>query len=233
MRCPPAGCGSLLRRADALAGLVLAMVLATLPVGCSAGEATTDPVAFDSGLNPYSVIVDKNVFHLSPPPAPELEIPAPAALPDIHLSGFVQTGNEVKVLLAVELPKTDPKAVPQTRYLALRQGDKEALDPDGNRGIVELVKADLGQEEVEVLNCGTRLTLTMRKDGFEGRAEAKLAAVRSVEALKARIPQIAAARAAVPPHPSADAAIRAEKAAAALAAGRLSRMNGSSGVLPR
>ena len=69
--------------------------------------------------NPYSVISDKNVFHLNPPPPPPAVAEKPPELPKVMLSGFQKVGKKMEVFLA--LPAKDPK---DTAYLALQAGDK-------------------------------------------------------------------------------------------------------------
>src|SRR5665213_797581 len=69
--------------------------------------------------NPYSVISDKNVFHLNPPPPPPTVKEKPPDLPKVMLSGFQKIGNKMEVFLA--LPAKDPK---DTAYLAMQAGEK-------------------------------------------------------------------------------------------------------------
>ena len=180
----------------AMAGLIgFPWVCLGRQAGGSAGSS------LETTPNPYSVIVDKNAFRLrSLPPPPGPENPPPPAIPLIHLSGFTQTGGEVKVLLAVELPSHDPKHGPETHYLALTAGDKGTVGTEGNQAVVELVKADPELEKVDLLDCGTPVTLTMKSDGYEKLADAALAMERERVAQQAQIAQLAAARAVIPPH---------------------------------
>jgi hypothetical protein len=105
--------------------------------------------------NPYAVISDRNVFHLNPEPRPEDSAPPPKPpdLPKILLSGFQKIGDRLKVYLAI--PAKDPK---DTAYLALQAGEKE--------NDVEIVKIREEKGEVDILNTGTPMTLTLASNGF-------------------------------------------------------------------
>jgi hypothetical protein len=110
--------------------------------------ATPDTVALD---NPYSVINDRNVFHLNPPPPPkDVDAPKPVELPKVALTGFVGKGSSIRVLLAIP-PAKDSKETSFT-YLTLGPGDR---DHD-----VQLVKIRPESFEVEIMNGGTLQTLT-------------------------------------------------------------------------
>jgi hypothetical protein len=123
------------------------------------GSAPAEASASDSA-NPYSVIVERNVFRLSPPPPPpSISNGPPPDLPVVNLSGFVRTGGETKVLLAVKV-KTGNSASPEdTSYLTMSEGDKD--------GVVELVKIYPDQEMVDIKNSGTPMTLSMKENGFQ------------------------------------------------------------------
>jgi hypothetical protein len=180
------------RAGAALAGMFATFAWLGAQTSCLARQGE---VSADSSSNPYLVIVDKNVFHLNPVPAPEEpEKPAPPALPVIRLSGFMQTGNQVKVLLAVEVRGPDTKTGIETNYMALAEGDKKSLGPDGNHAVVEMVKADADRETAEIINCGNPVTLTMKANGFEKLAEAQAAGRAQVAERKDRIAQVVAAR---------------------------------------
>jgi hypothetical protein len=106
--------------------------------------------------NPYSVISDRNVFHLNPPPPPPAaEAPKPADLPKIMLTGFVGKGSSMKVLLAIP-PSRDTKE--SITYLSLSLGDREHD--------VQLVKIHLDKEEVEIMNSGTAQTLSAKSNSY-------------------------------------------------------------------
>jgi hypothetical protein len=69
------------------------------------------------------------------------------------LSGFQKVGERMKVYLAI--PAKDPK---DTAYLALQAGEKERD--------VEIVKIRADKQEVDILNTGTPMTLTIASNGF-------------------------------------------------------------------
>ncbi len=110
--------------------------------------------------NPYSVIVDRNIFHLNPEPVvsttPEVK---PPDLPKVMLDGFMGKGNLVKVLFAI--PGKDAKATPT--YLTLALGEKGG-DSEGHS--VELRKINPDQSEVEIINSGTLQTLNVKSNGY-------------------------------------------------------------------
>ena len=113
-----------------------------------AAEATID----DS--NPYAVISDKNIFHLNPPPPlTPVVAPKPPDLQKVMLSGFQKIGDRMKVYMAVVAK--DPK---DTAYLALQTGEKERD--------VEVVKIRADKQEVDIINTGTPMTLTIASNGF-------------------------------------------------------------------
>ncbi len=109
----------------------------------------------DEDSNPYVVISERNVFHLNPLPPP----PAPAApkveLPEIKLSGFLRIGKTTHALFSYS-PK-DKKEVPI--YYDLADGQKE--------GILEVVRIHEEKGEVEIINSGTPLTLSLKDDTLE------------------------------------------------------------------
>jgi hypothetical protein len=101
------------------------------------------------------------VFHLNTPPPPQSAV-APAAPPDlpvITFNGFMKNAGLVKVLLTVAGKAPAGQAGDDgPKYLALSQGEKE--------GPVELVKVDVGAESIDIINSGTSMTLTMKKNGL-------------------------------------------------------------------
>ncbi|HEY3854339.1 MAG TPA: hypothetical protein VGO67_08115 [Verrucomicrobiae bacterium] len=122
----------------AFCGLVIATAFA---------ETTTDDG------NPYSIISDKNVFHLNPPPPPPAEKEKPPDLPKVMLSGFQKIGSKMEVFLA--LPAKDPA---NTAYLALQAGEKSRD--------IEIVAIRDKKKEVDIINTGTPMTLTISNNGF-------------------------------------------------------------------
>jgi hypothetical protein len=124
-------------------------------LGCACvagfGSATAAPENTAADANPYTVINDRNVFHLNPPPPPPATDTAkPVELPKVALTGFVGKGAAIRVLLAIP-PAKDSKETSFT-YLTLGPGDR---DHD-----VQLIKIRADVSEVEILNSGTPQTLT-------------------------------------------------------------------------
>jgi len=126
-----------------------------------AGLATTltaaEPEPADA--NPYSVISDRNVFHLNPPPpAPPVDEAPPVEARKLMLTGIVKKGSAWRVWLAI--PAKDSKET--TIYLTLAPGEKEHD--------VELVKIRSEKEEVDVINAGIPQTLTVKSNTFASTA---------------------------------------------------------------
>jgi len=129
---------------------------AAIPPGITPASQTAKENA-DDALNPYSVIVERNIFHLNPPPPPASDADKPKVeLPVVKITGFVNIGNKSKVLFLSE-PK-DKKEGPF--YYSLAEGEKSA---DGK---FELVKIHPSQDEVDVINAGVPVTLTVKDDSL-------------------------------------------------------------------
>jgi hypothetical protein len=112
--------------------------------------------------NPYSVISDRNVFHLNPPPIPpDPDAAKPVDLRKIMLTGFVGKGTSMKVLLAIP-PSKDGKDT--ITYLSLAPGDR---DHDVQLVRIHLDKAD---PEVEIINAGTAQTLSGKSNSYAAMA---------------------------------------------------------------
>jgi hypothetical protein len=135
------------------ANLIRVYVLGCVAVsGLLIASAVAETI--DEDANPYAMISDKNVFHLNPPPPPpSAEAAKPPDLQKVMLSGFQKVGDRMKVYLAI--PAKDPK---DTAYLALQAGEK-ADD-------VEIVKIRADKQEVDIVNTGTPMTLTIASNGF-------------------------------------------------------------------
>ena len=116
---------------------------------------TDDEPESTGSANPYTVIIDKNVFRLNPPPPPP-EAPAttPADLPQYKLTGIVKIGDQTRVLFALA-PK-DAKELPT--YLNLAAGERQ--------GQLELVSIDRDKEEVAVINSGMAMTLSVKSNSY-------------------------------------------------------------------
>jgi len=128
----------------------------TMPAALRAAVPPGAAPAGDDAANPYSVIVERNIFHLNPPPPPPEPDKPKIELPVVKITGFVNIGNQSKVLFLSE-PK-DKKEGPF--YYSLAEGEKSA---DGK---FELVKIHPSQDEVEVLNLGVPVTLTVKDDSL-------------------------------------------------------------------
>ena len=91
--------------------------------------------------NPYSVIADRNAFHLNPAPAREAapETNEPAVLPEVSVSGFVQSGGEWQVFMVIKGRKPNPSGVALS-YLNLGEGDKKEVISDDKPVVIEVVK---------------------------------------------------------------------------------------------
>jgi hypothetical protein len=116
-------------------------------IGAGSTANSSDASADDS--NPYAIITDRNVFRLNPiPPPPAVEV-KPADLPKINLNGFVKIRDITRVLFSI--PPKDAKQ--DTAYYSLALGEKQ--------GILELVKIHPEKGEVDILNSGTPMTLSL------------------------------------------------------------------------
>jgi hypothetical protein len=111
--------------------------------------------------NPYGVISERNVFHLNPIPPPPAEEAPKVDLPEIKLSGFLKIGKSRHALFSSR-PK-DKKDGPI--YYDLADGEKE--------GILEVVKIHEDKGEVEIMNSGTPVTLSLKNDTIKETASEK------------------------------------------------------------
>jgi hypothetical protein len=110
----------------------------------------------EEGANPYTVISERNVFHLNPiPPPPEPEKPK-VDLPVIKLSGFFKVGGQTRALFSSEPKKKDQGWI----YYNLAEGEK---DKDG---LLAVVKIDAENGKVDILNSGTPATLSLKDDSL-------------------------------------------------------------------
>jgi hypothetical protein len=160
------------------------------------GVAATDyPSSTSDGAgdnsNPYAIIVDRNIFRLSPPPPPKSVDQKPVDLPKVYLNGIIKIGDDVRVLFSI--PPKDAKS--QTAYFKLAPGEED--------GVLELVKIHPDQQAVDVLVSGTAMTLSMLSN--------TLASTGGKAAGGATAPGPGAhSRLAAPPAPAAAAAAPAE-----------------------
>jgi len=139
-------------------------------LGCAAmaglGGALAAADSSPAEANPYSVIWDRNVFHLNPEPIPPPpEPPKPAELPKVMLTGIVGKGSSIKVYLAIP-PKDAKESTYYTGGLVPGQKDHD----------VELVAIRADEEEVDIINSGTRQTLSVRSNSYASTATETAAA---------------------------------------------------------
>jgi hypothetical protein len=129
------------------------LVLEILAAGLGVARAVADTPA---EANPYAVISERNVFHLNAPPPPPVVEPEQVALPKVMLVGLLKEGSRTRALLV--MPPKDQKGT--VKYFQLEAGQK--VDP------LQLVKIDLQKENVDLINSGTLVTLTLASDGLPG-----------------------------------------------------------------
>jgi len=113
----------------------------------------------DDSANPYSVIVERNIFHLNPPPPPPPPVDTTKAdLPVVKITGFVNVGDVRKVLFVAQ-PK-DKKEDPI--YYSLTEGEKVS---NGKHDLT-LVRIHPRQDGVDVIADGTSMNLTLKDDSL-------------------------------------------------------------------
>jgi hypothetical protein len=162
--------GCLLCLIGTASGTMPVALPAAVPPGITPAPQTAKENA-DDASNPYSVIVERNIFHLNPPPPPPSDADKPKVdLPVVKITGFVNIGNRSKVLF-VSQPK-DKKE--DTAYYSLAEGEKGS----SGKHEFELVRILPAQQGVDVINDGVAVTLTVKDDslGASAAAEAPSAA---------------------------------------------------------
>ncbi len=112
-----------------------------------------------SNANPYSGIVDRNVFGLKPPPppAPPPEQPKPPV--NITLTGITTLSGKKKCFITVlAAPKPGSPAAPESMMLSegQRQGDIEIVSIDEKAGSVNLKQGESAE------------TISFDKNGVKG-----------------------------------------------------------------
>jgi hypothetical protein len=141
-----------------LIGTAALAFCSTAPAAVSGGFV---PANTDDSSNPYSVIVDRNIFHLNPPPPPPEPEKPKVELPVIKITGFVSIGAQNRVLFS-----GTSKEKKETSYYSLTEGEKSS---DGK---LELVKIHPGKDAVEVLNDGVLVTLTLKDNSAQPSTDA-------------------------------------------------------------
>ncbi|MGA3179197.1 MAG: hypothetical protein ABSF38_02510 [Verrucomicrobiota bacterium] len=171
----------------AWAGLAGGAILLGGQRACLAATGDAPPAlpaaaASDDNSNPYSVIIDRNVFRLNPPPPPDdnKDKGPPPDLPVVKLSGFIKTADKLKVLLAVSVKTGDSKAPEAMYYLTMVEDEVETVGEGDKRAVEKLVKVYPGEEKVDIENSGTRMTLSLKENGFGQAPAAALAGGRGV-----------------------------------------------------
>jgi hypothetical protein len=134
-------------------GLTWVFLLACSVITCG-GTPFGNIDATNAESNPYLIISRRNVFHLHAPPPPAPVADKSATLPEVMLTGFVETAHVTTVLLAK--PAEEPAKTPT--YLSLKAGERK----DG----VEVVRIRLQKEEVDIINSGTPMTLCLNSNSF-------------------------------------------------------------------
>jgi hypothetical protein len=126
-----------------------AAMTAAAPAFAGADAVTTDD-------NPYTVISQRNVFRLSPPPPPAApEADKPADLPKVMLTGFFESAHVMRVLLAIPPLKGATNSI---AYLSLKAGER--------KDDVEVVRIRYEKGEVDIINSGTAMTLSAASNTF-------------------------------------------------------------------
>jgi len=91
-------------------------------------------------------------------------------LPLIHVSGFMQSGGQQKVLLVVRSENPDPHGQHLISYLTLAEHEKQTVAHGAKLAEIEVVKAYPEQGKVDLVNAGTRMTLYAHDADVTGQA---------------------------------------------------------------
>jgi hypothetical protein len=170
------------------AGVVSFIFLAAIPsakaaIGAGAGMRPPPMISMGkqtssaplSPSNPYALIIDRNAFRLNPMPPPPVPEAPKADLPVIKISGFLKVGNQQRVFFAT-VPKNPAKEPPT--YFELGEGESE--------GILEVRKIYADKEQVDIVNSGTPMTLSVKDDSFVP----KVATPKSTAPTMAGVPEL-------------------------------------------
>src|SRR5579862_3690814 len=95
------------------AGVLLGCILLAGPGSL---QAQSEDIA-----NPYSIISERNVFHLNPPPPPPEPEKPQVELPAIKLSGFFKIGSKTRALFS----SVSKKKGEGWTYYNLAEGEKD------------------------------------------------------------------------------------------------------------
>jgi hypothetical protein len=120
------------------------------------GSTSARALATASPGSPYGGIVDRNVFALKPPPAPEPPKPPPAPPTKIILTGITTILGKKQALLKAQIP-AKPGEPAREVSLILTEGQRDEE--------IEVIAIDEKANTVKVNNSGTIQTLNFEKDG--------------------------------------------------------------------
>jgi hypothetical protein len=101
--------------------------------------------------NPYSIILNRNIFGLSPPSPPSPPPPSEVSLAAIKFTGYFKMPGEPIQGIFVSIPK-DPKG--KTVYFILAEGQRV--------GDLELVKIIVDDKVARVINAGNAFSLSLQ-----------------------------------------------------------------------
>ena len=133
---------------------------------CLAGSillcASSRAIVAESGDNPYSGIVERNLFGLKPPAAPVDPASIKPPPPRITLTGITTILGKKRALMKVLLPGVKPGQPPTEQSLMLAEGQRD--------GEIELLGVDMKEGMARVDDYGTITNLTFEKDGVKAPA---------------------------------------------------------------
>jgi hypothetical protein len=122
-------------------GKTWVIVCGSLVLGGAARAVTPD-----AGSNPYSGIVERNVFSLKDPPPPKPPAPPPAPPVKITLTGITTILGNKRALMRAAIPPKPPEPAKEESYM-LAEGQRD--------GTVEVLAIDEKAGTVRISNGGT------------------------------------------------------------------------------
>lgn len=138
--------------------------------GLSVVASADNPIEFKSESNPYSVILERNVFHLNPPPPPPAPGRAAGPKPPVAtFTGLLQMGGQWKALLVVTSPNPDPHSHELISYLTLAEGEKQSLVDGAQQATLELIRIRPREGEIDIIDMGEAMTLSLAADSLESK----------------------------------------------------------------
>jgi len=139
-------------------------------------------VTSDSSANPYSSIVERNVFGLRPPPPPAVEAPKPVNVPAITLQGIISAFGKKQVLFKTMMSARAGEA-PKETSLIMSEGER--IDE------IAVLEIDEIAGTIKFDNHGTEQIKDLAKDGVKQSA--------NIAAAPASLPGVALPRLPVVP----------------------------------